>query len=108
MGLKDTKADGDVYRRKAFRGDNTPYYEYMVVYVDDIICISENPDHWINILATQNRLQEIGIPKHFLGSDIKSTDYLNDDGLLATCWVFGSESYAKDACQLADNQMKKH
>ena len=48
MGFKDTKADGDVYSKKSYKKkDNIAYYEYMVVYVDDVICISEVPEHWI-------------------------------------------------------------
>ena len=37
MGFKDTNADGDVYWRKTLRSGNIPYYEYIVVYVDDVI-----------------------------------------------------------------------
>ena len=59
MGFKDTKADGDVYCRRSYRENKVPYYEYIVVYVDDVICISEAPDHWINILASHYRLREI-------------------------------------------------
>ena len=108
MGFTDTKADNDVYRRKSYRGDRTPYYEYMVVYVDDVICISENPEHWINILSTQYRLREIGAPKRFLGSDIKSKQYIDDNGNHRLCWAFGSDSYVKDACNLAEAHMKRH
>ena len=72
MGFTDTMADNDVYRKKSYSDDKTPYYEYMVVYVDDVICISQNPEHWIIFLASQYRLREIGILKRFLGSNIKS------------------------------------
>ena len=40
--LISTRADTDVYRRESVRIDKTPYYEYLVVYVDDIICVSED------------------------------------------------------------------
>lgn len=108
MGFKDTKADGDVYRKKSYRKDQTAYYEYMVVYVDDVICISETPDHWIKLLASQYRLRDIGSPKRFLGSDIKSKQYIDENGDQAMCWAFGSDTYVKDACVLAEEQMRKH
>ena len=85
MGFKDTKADGDVYRKKSYRDNKMAYYEYMFVYIDDVICISEAPKHWINILSKQDRLREIGVPKRFLGSDIKSKQY---NGHNNSCWAF--------------------
>ena len=108
LGFTNTKADGDVYMRKTHRSDGTPYYEYIVVYVDDVICISETPDYWINILAQEYRLRDIGIPKRFLGSDIKSKEYIDDDGYTRTCWAFGSDTYVKDACAIAESLMKKN
>ena len=108
MGFKDTKADGDVYRRKSIKGGNIPYYEYIVVYVDDVICISETPEKWINVLAKQYRLREIGVPKRFLGSDIKSRQYVDHNGYESMCWAFGSDSYVKDACDIAEGHMAKN
>ena len=108
MGFKDTKADGDVYRRKAYKDNRVAYYEYMVVYVDDVICISESPEHWIDLLSKQYRLREIGPPKRFLGSDIKSKQYMDEDGHVRSCWAFGSDSYVKDACSIAEEHMKRN
>ncbi len=108
MGFKDTKADGDVYRKKSYKKDGTAYYEYTVVYVDDVICVSEAPDHWINLLASQYCQREIGPPKQFLGSDIKSKEYVDEFGNQAMCWAFGSDTYVKDACILAEAQMKQN
>ena len=108
MGFKDTKADADVYRKKSYKKNGDAYYEYMVVYVDDVICVSEVPEHWIEFLASRYRLREIGPPKRFLGSDIKQKDYIDEFGNQATCWAFGSDTYVKDACHLAETQMKKN
>ena len=108
MGFKDTKADGDVYRKKSLRDGKVPYYEYMVVYVDDVIYISEAPEQWIDALAKQYRLRETGVPKRFLGSDIKSKQYVDDNGHNKLCWAFGSDSYVRDACAIAEDQMKKN
>ena len=80
----------------------------MVVYVDDVICVSEAPDHWINLLASRYRLREIGPPKRFLGSDIRCKEYVDEFGNQAMCWAFGSDTYVKDACALAEAQMKQN
>ena len=79
-----------------------------MVYVDDVICISEAPEQWIDALAKQYRLRETGIPKRFLGSDIRSKQYIDDNGHNKLCWAFGSDSYVKDACKIAEDQMKKN
>ena len=108
LGFVSTKADVDVYRRESNKRDGTPYYEYLVVYVDDIICVSEDPSQWMKILGSRYRLRDVGPPKRFLGSDIKQKQFINEDGYQAYCWAFGSDTYVKDACNLAESQMKKH
>jgi len=40
LGFKPTRADADVYMRKNFRNGGTPYYEYLLVYVDDILVVT--------------------------------------------------------------------
>ena len=85
MGFTSTKADVDVYRRRASKEDGTAYYEYLVVYVDDIICVSENPSKWMEILASRYRLREVGPPSKFLGSDIKRKQYVDEDGYQRYC-----------------------
>ena len=107
-GLQGYKADGNVYKKKSLRDGKVPYYEYMIVYVDDVICISDTPEHWIDALAKQYRLRETGIRKRFLGSDIKSKQYIDDNGHNKLCWAFRSETYVRDACSIAEDQMMKN
>ncbi len=85
MGFTSTKADVNVYRCRASKEDGTAYYEYLVVYVDDIICVSENPSKWMEILASRYRLREVGPPSKFLGSDIKRKQYVDEDGYQRYC-----------------------
>jgi hypothetical protein len=35
LGFISCKSDPDVWRRRSIKSDNTPYYEYILVYVDD-------------------------------------------------------------------------
>jgi len=42
------KADNDVWYRPAIKPDGTKYYEHILVYTDDILCLSMNPSQsWI-------------------------------------------------------------
>ena len=44
LGFEPCKADPDIWMRKGKRADNTDYWEYVLLYVDDCICISTNPE----------------------------------------------------------------
>ena len=43
MNFKSSHADPDVWMRPAIKPDGEKYYEYILVYVDDILCISHKP-----------------------------------------------------------------
>ena len=43
LGFIPCKSDPDVWRRPATKKDGTTYYKYMLVYVDDLLAVSESP-----------------------------------------------------------------
>ena len=44
LRFKSCKADPDVWMRKAVNpSDNSDYWEYVLLYVDDVLCISHDP-----------------------------------------------------------------
>ena len=44
MGYASCKADPDVWLKKAEKADGTPYWEYVLVYVDDVMAIGTEPN----------------------------------------------------------------
>ena len=40
MGFASSKGDPDLYFKPQVKDDGTKYYEYLLVYVDDILCVS--------------------------------------------------------------------
>ena len=76
--------------------------------MDDIICVSHQPKHWMDTLQMTYRLRDVGQPTKFLGSNIKRWSYINAEGVTNMCWAMGSETYVKEACKIADEQMKRH
>ena len=52
LGYKPMRADPDVWIRPANKPCGFEYYEMVLVYVDDILCISANPR------ATMHGIQE--------------------------------------------------
>ena len=70
-------ADPDLWMRKATKPDGDTYWEYVLIYVDDILVISHKPDKIMNCLSELYRLKEDPVTKKrfdkpisYLGADI--------------------------------------
>ena len=67
------KGDGDVWMRKALKKDSTPYWEHILLYVDDALCISMDSK---NVLENQIdkyfviKPGSVGPPKLYLGNKV--------------------------------------
>ena len=44
LGFSPCKADADIWMKKAKRADNSDYWEYILLYVDDCLAISVDPE----------------------------------------------------------------
>ena len=77
MGFLSCLADLDVWRQPAISQDGNEYYEYLLVYVDDMIAMSINPIDIIKTLQDEPynyRLKDIGPPKRYLGATVGQYD----------------------------------
>ena len=65
-------ADPDVYMRVATRSDQTKYYEYLLVYTDDLLAISLNPKEILSAIDQHFALKErvYKPPDVYLGATI--------------------------------------
>ena len=43
MAIDRTQADPDVWIKRAIKNNGTPYYKMMLIYVDDILTLAEDP-----------------------------------------------------------------
>ena len=95
LGYEPTQADHDAWRRPATRPDDSPYYELLLVYVDDILCVSLEPMHTIQAIHECYPMKEgsIGPPKTYLGAQIYKHSF--PDGRWA--WGMTSTKYCKNA-----------
>jgi hypothetical protein len=84
MGYFQCKADPDVWIK-----DYDKHYEYVLVYVDDIMFIGKNPQAFFDSLRNDYgfQLKGVGTPSYHLGGDF----YRDPDGTL----VWGASSYVK-------------
>jgi hypothetical protein len=60
--------------RSANKPDGTPYYEYVLIYVDDILAISHDPNSIMDSLAKYYTLKtgSAKAPDKYLGAQIRT------------------------------------
>ena len=102
LGYKSSLADPDIWMKPAITKDRRQYYEYVLVYVDDIICISEDP------LRFMNQLRQVPYP--LKGNDMPPTLYLgstisryNENGY--SCWAMLAQKYLEGAIAIVEERI---
>lgn len=97
MEFSPCLADCDVWLRPAVKTDGSPYYEYMLVYTDDLLVLSEKPQDILNAMDQHYLLKagSIGSPTQYLGAQVG--DYRLSDDPTKKRWYMSSEKYVKEA-----------
>ncbi len=99
-------ADPDVWMRPAKRSDGSDYYEYILLYTDDALVVSENAEQILrNELGRYFTLKEesIGPPKVYLGGHVRKIKL--DNGV--ECWAFSSSQYVQAAVKNVEEYLSK-
>ena len=81
--------------RSAARADGQDYFEYILLYVDDCLCISENPKPALLQIDKYFPIKpaSLGPPKTHLGGTVSKIQHPN--GVHA--WAFRSSQYVHEA-----------
>ncbi|MGH3054668.1 MAG: reverse transcriptase domain-containing protein, partial [Gaiellaceae bacterium] len=100
-------ADPDVWMRRCTKPDGFEYYEYLLVYVDDILCISHQPTETMSVLGKLYRLKDNTVerPKQYLGATVKQWRF--DDDSAKIRWGLSSEEYVSDAIKNVEFELQK-
>ena len=96
LGFTTCKADADVWMREKKKSDGTIYWEYVLLYVDDCLCISVDPESIIrNEIGKYFIVKEtsIGPPDIYLGGKVRKVEL--ETGV--ECWAFSSSQYVQEA-----------
>jgi hypothetical protein len=74
MGFQSSMADPDVWLRAAAKGDGERYYEYVLMYVDDILAISSSARLILEEVQRGFKLKndKIEAPNYYLGAKLQS------------------------------------
>ena len=100
-------ADPDLWMRPAVKADGSTYYSYILLYVDNVLVIDEDPE---NILRRQLgkyftlKEDSIGEPKIYLGGHVRKV--VLENGVEA--WSFSPNQYVKSAVSNVKEYVGKH
>jgi hypothetical protein len=94
FGYNRSRGDPDLYIKRRSRPHAGDYYEMILVFVDDILCISHEPQEFMTKLATIYDLRgSTAEPTLYLGANIMKQQLPNG----TTCWAMSSATYVKNA-----------
>ena len=104
IGFKSSIADPDVWMRAAVKPDGEEYYEYILVYVDDILAISHEPKRPMHDIqkAFKFKKDEIKAPDTYLGAKLEEKS-INGRKV----WTMTSRDYVKHAVKNVEDSLKK-
>ena len=73
LGFQSCKSDPDVWFRPSTKSDGTDYYQYVLIYTDDILSIMEEPERFLcdelgNVFTPEEN--SIGPPTQYLGNKV--------------------------------------
>ncbi len=99
-----TKGDPDVWIRAATKPDGFKYYEMVLVYVDDILCVSHDPKATMAGIQATFKLKDdkIDKPEIYLGAQL-CQKVING----VECWMMSSEQYIKAAITNVETKLNE-
>lgn len=113
LGFKECEADPDVWMRKAVKPDGTKYWEYVLIYVDDILAVSHQAPAIMDSLASLYRLKEdpstkkkYGKPDRYLGANVGEFQ-IPGATTAKKHWYMSADSYVKAAVTNVETELDK-
>ena len=106
LHFKSCPADPDVWIRPAIKSDGNESYEYVLLYVDDALVISENAEAILRKeLGKYFEVKEesIGPPDHYLGGKVRKVQLENG----VNAWAFSSSQYVQNAVKTVEAYLSK-
>ena len=97
LGFTSSKADPDVWMRESVREKTgEAYYEYVLLYVDDCLVMSDRADSILRSELNKYFMlkeESIGAPSQYLGGKLRMVELENGQ----KAWAFGSKQYVETA-----------
>ena len=107
LGYSPTQAEPDVWIKRATKGDGTPYYKIMLIYVDDVLHLAEDPKKDMPEPSKLYRLKDgTDEPDRYLGGNIERVQ--TQDGSVAwslSCYDYFSNVIKQVKADLAQKNL---
>ena len=105
LGYKPSLADPDVWMRPAIKPNGFKYWEYVLCYVDDVLCISHDPKITMKGIQKDFKLKndEMAVPDSYLGADLSRM--YNEQG--DECWAISSNKYCAAMVKNVEESLAK-
>jgi len=106
MGFISCKADPDVWFRPSTKEDGTNYYQYVLLYTDDILAIMEKPETFIREELSNKfvvKPNSIGKPTQYLGNKVSYIQLENG----RHAWSFSSSQYVQNAVKGVEEYLSR-
>jgi hypothetical protein len=105
LGFKSCLADPDVWFCPACKTNGHEYYEYVLVYVDDVLVLSHDGKRIMLALEEFYRLKDgFGKPTRYLGAEVKEWNFPEGG---PSCWALSSQQYVDEAIKNIEVHLKK-
>ena len=104
LGYSPSEADRNVWLKPGVKPDGFRYYQMILIYVDDILHLSHDPDVAINALRGMYELKEgsVGPPTRYLGANVERVQL--SDG--RETWAMSSKDYITSAISNVESLRK--
>ena len=100
----DSGGPKGVWIKRAPKEDGSPYYKMMLIYVDDVLHIAEDPEEDMKKLAQVYRLKGgISTPDRYLGGNIERVQ--TSDGSVA--WSLSCYDYLINAIKQVEDELSQ-
>ena len=105
LGYTPTKFDPDVWLCKSVKADGFQYYDMVLYYVNDVLCISDNPMNTMKGIHCTFKLKDdkINEPNDYLCDTLEKM--ILSDG--SQCRSMSSANYVKEAVQNVEENLAK-
>jgi len=107
LGYTSCKADADLWYKPMVRpSDGLRYYAYILLYVDDCLCIHHDPEGALRELDKYFQMKpgSIGDPDIYLGGKLRRTQLEN--GVHA--WAMSASKYVQESVKNVETYLGKH
>jgi hypothetical protein len=103
MGFTPSRADPDMWYRRNRKPTGIDYYEYLVVYVDDVLIVSHDPQSIVKDLELRYELKGGDSPTSYLGATIGKYTLPGD----TETWYMSSTQYLERAISTIEAKVGK-